>query len=283
MKTTIFVLLIAFTFVLSKELTTEKTVLCQPCKMGVNFIKEELKKPNEELLQTLVSGCEKLGEKLAPQCKMAVVLFGGEIINFVRREFSETSETICSKINLCKKELKKQDGALCAPCQLGVQFIKDYLEKPDDELIQILAGFCENLPSDFVGPCKAMVAIMGKELIEFVRENVNDSPRKICAQFGLCSSQIQITKNSVFCSPCKMAVQMIKDYIHKPDDELQKMLYDACTKLPDKVQQYCKAGVTWAGSYIIAYVRKHVQDSPKVICARFKLCDAETKTFNLTK
>lgn len=119
---------------------------------------------------------------------------------------------------------------------MAVQLIKDYLDKPDNELIEMLAQACSLLPDNLQTPCKAMIAVMGKQLIDYVRSHVNDSPRQICARFSLCGTATVdvLLQDGFLCAPCQLGVQLVKDYLDKPDSELLKMLMAYCDQLPDR-------------------------------------------------
>eukprot|EP01080_Neovahlkampfia_damariscottae_P010439 gene10439-2961_t len=259
---------------------------CTPCLMAVQLIKDYLDKPDDELIEMLAQACDLLPDNVRTPCKAMVAVVGKQLIDYVRSNVNDSPRQICARWSLCssKDSAKKfsQDGVFCTPCLMAVQLIKDYMGKPDNELIEMLAANCELLPDNLVTPCKAMVAVVGKQLIDYVRSHVNDSPREVCAYWSLCGANNleKLIKDSFLCAPCQLGVQMIKDYLDKPDDELLKILVAYCDKLPEQLQTPCKIAFATLGPQLIAYVRSHVSDTPREICAKFRLCNAGALSFN---
>jgi len=140
--------------------------------------------------------CERLNQNLVAACKMAVMLIGRQAIAYIRTHLSESPRSICARFRLCaasEKEIK-QDGPLCGPCQLGVQLVKDYINRPDDELVAMLNRGCESLAIDLQAPCKMAVMLVGRQAIAYVRGHLAESPRQICARFNLCAASKLIVK-----------------------------------------------------------------------------------------
>ena len=259
---------------------------CTPCLMAVQLIKDYMDKPDDELIEMLAAACDLLPDNVRTPCKAMIAVVGKQLIDYVKSHVNDSPRKICARWSLCSatvvaKEFK-QDGVFCTPCLMAVQLIKDYLSKPDNELIEMIAANCALLPDNLVTPCKAMVAVVGKQLIDYVRSHVNDSPRQVCAYWSLCGEKTieKLIKDSFLCAPCQLGVQMIKDYLDKPDDELLKMLVAYCNKLPDQLQTPCKIAFATLGPQLIAYVRSHVSDTPREICARFRLCKSGALEFN---
>jgi len=194
------------------------------------------------------------------------------MLEFIRGNLRESPRVICARFNLCSPQEEKQDGPLCGPCQLGVNLVKEYISKPDDELLGMLLKACESLPSDLQAPCKMAVTLVGKQMLEMIRGNLRESPRVICARFRLCSAQIEEKQDGPLCGPCQLGVNLVKEYISKPDDELLGMLLKACESLPSDLQAPCKMAVTLVGKQMLEFIRGNLRESPRVICARFGLC-----------
>jgi hypothetical protein len=254
---------------------------CTPCLMAVQLIKDYLDKPDDELIEMLAQACSLLPDGLQTPCKAMIAVIGKQLIAYVRSHASDSPRAICARWSMCSANIEatKQDGVFCTPCLMAVQLIKDYLDKPDNELIQMLAEACNLLPDGLQTPCKAMIAVVGKQLIDYVRSHVNDSPRKICAAYSMCgaASVDVILQDGFLCAPCQLGVQLVKDYLDKPDSELLKMLMSYCDQLPDQLITPCKLAVTMVGPQMIAYVRSHVNDTPRAICAKFRFCSASQK------
>lgn len=272
----LYVLLVALLAVtLAQE--QEKTPLCQPCILGVQLVKDFASKPDEELIQMLVKQCERLPEQARGPCRLALSLVARQIITYVRSHLQEPNKSICHKFRLCRsptEESIEQDGPLCTPCQLAVNLIKDYATKPDEELLKMLMSGCNALPENIQAPCKLAVTLVGPQLIAYVRSHLRESPRQICARFRMCSATEQIEQDTPLCAPCQLGVQLVKDYISKPDEELLRMLMNGCNALPEQLQAPCKMAITLVGGQMLAYIRSHLSETPRQICAKFRLCGA---------
>jgi hypothetical protein len=107
------------------------------------------------------------------------LLFG--FVLFLLVSFSVASSDV--------KLYSKDEGALCEPCQNLVAFVRDYLSQPDSFLINKLSEYCEELPSNLVGTCKAVVLLGGRPLIEFSRNFFKVPPKEHCISYGLCNSK----------------------------------------------------------------------------------------------
>jgi len=277
MKLLAFVALIALFSITLASQEQEKTILCQPCQLGVQLIKDFANKPDEELLAMLLKQCDRLPEQARGPCKLALSLVGRQIITYVRRNLQEPNKQICHRFRLCKSPTKKivQDTPLCAPCQLGVNLVKDYLSKPDEELLKMLMQGCNALPEQLQAPCKMAITLVGGQMIAYIRTHLRESPRQICARFRLCGSQdniVVIAQDTPLCTPCQLAVNLVKDYLGQPDENILRILLNGCGQLPENLQAPCKMAVTLVGSQMIAYIRSHVREEPRVICAKFRLC-----------
>jgi hypothetical protein len=168
-----------------------------------------------------------------------------------------------------------QDTPLCTPCQLGVSLVKEYINKPDEELLKMLLAGCGALPEQLVTPCKMAVTLVGGQMIAYIRSHLRESPREICARFKLCgppSSEIVNLQDGPMCSPCQLAVSLIKDFIHRPEDELVEMMTKSCDSLPSDFQSPCKIGVMLVGKQAILFIRGQLTETPRQICSRFNAC-----------
>jgi len=254
--------------------------LCGPCQLGVNIVKDYINQPDDELLKMLTKACENLPADLQSICKIAVTLVGKQMITYIRGHLRESAREICARFRLCgssvvEQNIEKQgDTILCQPCQIGVSLVKDYLNLPDDEILKILTKACEELPENLQNPCKIALLLVGKQAIQYIRRNMNETPRNVCAAFRICARRntTEIQQDSPLCGPCQLGVQLVKDYINKPDDELLGMLNKACENLPSDLQAPCKMAVMLVGKQMLTYVRGHLREEPRAICARFKLC-----------
>jgi len=270
--------------------TEEKqdTPLCAPCMLGVNLVKDYISKPDEELLRMLLSGCNALPEQLQAPCKMAVTLVGGQMIAYIRSHLTETPREICAKFRLCGRQevaVVVANGPLCTPCQLAVNLVKDYLSQPDEQILRILLNGCDQLPEQFAAPCKMAVTLAGKQLLDFVRSNLREEPRVICARLRACNNEglfveEEIVQDTPLCAPCQLGVNLVKDYLSKPDEELLKMLLQGCNALPEQLQAPCKMALTLVGGQMIAYIRSHLRETPREICAKFRLCGRQVEEKN---
>jgi hypothetical protein len=263
-------------------------ILCQPCQLGVQLVKDFANKPDEELIKMLVAQCDRLPENARGACKVALNLAGREIIRYVRANLTQPNLQICQRFRLCSRTAddvevltlaeEKQDTPLCAPCQLGVQLVKDYLSKPDEELLAMLLRGCDALPEQLTAPCKMAITLVGGQMIAYIRTHLRESPRQICARFRLCGATVEeaveVKQDTPLCAPCQLGVQLVKDYISKPDEELLAMLLRGCDALPEQLTAPCKMAVTLVGGQMIAFIRNNLRESPRAICARFRLCGA---------
>jgi len=170
----------------------------------------------------------------------------------------------------------QQDTPLCGPCQLGVSLIKQYINQPDEELLKMLLNGCNSLPENLQAPCKMAITLVGGQIIAYVRTHLREEPRAICARFRLCGATETVdgTQDTPLCGPCQLGVQLVKDFANRSDDELLDMLNRGCDALPEGVQAPCKMAVMLVGKQMIAYIRTHLRESPRQICANFRLCGA---------
>jgi hypothetical protein len=120
------------------------------------------------------------------QCYIKEV--GQQAAECIQKCFSEESESS-----------DEQDTPLCGPCQLGVQLVKDFASKPDDELLKMLVDQCEKLPENIATACKMAVTLVGKQMITYIRSHLRESPRQICGRFRLCKPTEEAEENRVQC------------------------------------------------------------------------------------
>jgi len=267
--------LIALTF-------AQGDLLCQPCQLGVQLIKDFAAKPDEELLAMLLKQCDRLPEQARPPCKLALSLVGRQIITYVRANLQQPNKAICHRFRLCRTPTEEieivadaaQDTPLCAPCQLAINLIKQYANQPDEELLKMLMNGCNALPEAVQAPCKMAVTLVGPQLIAYVKSHLREEPRAICARFRLCAAQelVDGSQDTPLCGPCQLGVQLVKDFANRPDDELLDMLNKGCEALPEAVQAPCKMAVMLVGKQMIVYIRSHLRESNRLICANFRLC-----------
>jgi hypothetical protein len=260
------------------EKLSQDGVLCTPCQLAVNLIKDYSTKPDEELLALLIKGCNSLPEAVQAPCKMAVTLVGGQLIAYVRTHLRESPRQICAKFRMCaatEESIEKQDSPLCAPCQLGVQLVKDYINRPDEELLRMLMNGCNALPEQLQAPCKMAITLVGGQMLAYIRTHLTETPRQICAKFRLCGAAMEVAvQDGPLCTPCQLAVNLVKDYLSKPDEELLRILMNGCNGLPEQFQAPCKMAVSLAGGQALAFLRAQVSGSPREICAKFGACGA---------
>lgn len=264
----------------------QRDILCQPCQLGVQLVKDFANKPDEELLAMLVKQCDRLPEQARGPCKLALSLVGRQIITYVRANLQQPNKAICNRFRLCSSPSdeilalfteEKQDTPLCAPCQLGVNLVKDYISKPDEELLKMLLAGCNALPEQLQAPCKMAITLVGGQMIAYIRSHLSATPREICARFRLCGAQetaIVAAVNGPLCTPCQLAVNLVKDYLSKPDDEILRILLNGCDQLPEQFQAPCKMAVTLAGKSLLDFLRGNLREEPRVLCARLGACSA---------
>jgi hypothetical protein len=234
----------------------------------------------------LMQACNALPEQLQAPCKMAITLVGGQMIAYIRTHLRESPREICARFRLCARQedavvVVAQDTPLCTPCQLAVNLVKDYLSQPDENILRILLNGCNQLPENLQAPCKMAVTLVGSQMIAYIRSHVREEPRVICTRFRLCAGNfVEDNQDTPLCAPCQLGVNLVKDYISKPDEELLKMLLNGCNALPEQLQAPCKMAITLVGGQMIAFIRNNLRESPREICARFRLCGRQVEEKN---
>jgi hypothetical protein len=263
--------------------------------LGVQLVKDFASKPDEELLAMLLKQCDRLPEAARGPCKLALSLVGRQIITYVRANLQQPNKAICHRFRLCSSPSEeaqvlamfteeKQDTPLCAPCQLGVNLVKDYLSKPDEELLKMLLAGCNALPEQLQAPCKMAVTLVGGQMIAYIRSHLTETPREICARFRLCGRQevqaVVVASNGPLCTPCTMAITLVKDYLSQSDEVILRILLNGCDQLPEQFQAPCKMAVTLAGKQLLDFVRGNLREEPRAICARLGACSAAVEEKN---
>jgi hypothetical protein len=268
-------------------------LLCNPCQLGVQLVKDFANKPDEELLAMLLKQCDRLPEQARGPCKLALSLVGRNIIVYVRANLQQPNKAICHRFRLCRSPTEesqvlamfteeKQDTPLCAPCQLGVNLVKDYISKPDEELLRMLMSGCNALPEQLQAPCKMAITLVGGQMIAYIRSHLTETPREICARFRLCARQEQavVVANGPLCTPCMLFINLVKDYLSQPDEQILRILLNGCEQLPEQFVAGCKMVVTLAGKSALDFVRSNLREEPRVLCARFRACNNEIEEKN---
>lgn len=95
---------------------------------------------------------------------------------------------------------------------------------------------------------------------------------------------LQVTKEvqpeqGYLCQACVLGVNLIRGYIHQPDEVLIQMLVESCEKLPEYFVDPCKLTMRTFGKELIAVVREYINEDSRQICLRFGACAAKKQPF----
>jgi hypothetical protein len=108
---------------------------------------------------------------------------------------------------------------LCGPCTLGLQRVKDTIERPDATLLGELNKGCEQLPPTYQSYCKMAVQFAGVQILTFLRDKLKESPKELCTKWKLCGSNYKVEPaQGYLCQACLLGVSLIKDYANQPDE-----------------------------------------------------------------
>lgn len=87
--------------------------------------------------------------------------------------------------------------------------------------------------------------------------------------------QTSDTNQGYLCQACVLGVNLIRGYIHQPDEVLIKILVDSCDALPEYFIEPCKLSMRTFGKELIAIVREYINEDSRQICLRFGACAAK--------
>lgn len=254
--------------------------LCTTCKHSITSIRDSLANPNSDLISKFSAYCDRVPTQYQGFCKIGMTLYGSRILSFIRTKMELVdADAFCNKWKLCGSNLEFSQGYLCQACMVGVSLIRDYMNQPDEVLIQMLVASCDSLPEPYVTGCKLAFISYGRTLIQLVRDNLTEQPRALCLRLGACSDEKQrlfltfFKKTGPMCDPCKVAASMAKVYVSSiKDDEIKAFLGRGCSFWPDDLQPVCKVILGYAQDGVIGGIRSFFALETRDICGRIGLC-----------
>jgi saposin len=291
--------------------------LCQICTLAMTILQQYLNNnsTDAQIKAALEQLCQKLPQQYSGMCTMMVDTYEPVLLSLIRQYISTHQlDQVCHDIGVCSSMIQKPkqlttaeaarlsanvNSEFCAPCVMAVTYAENQLNSSATrDLIKAeLNNVCDQLPSQFSGICKILVAGKTDELIDAILAKL--TPDEVCTAIKLCgakrtqaianplaplmvANKPKKLESGLLCPICTEIVAVADNYITSNSTLTQiKNVVESviCTKFPSSYQGICDAFIEEQAPYLIsAFVRGYL--SPDAVCNEIRACSAKTVRAN---
>jgi hypothetical protein len=181
---------------LSTTLSEEKQ-LCTVCILAVNQLHRFLSESEEIVIRNLLQTCDLLPERMVPYCRMAVNIYGKDLIQEVRKYIGQPRD-FCTNIKLCSDRIEIVQPKNCFLCVMGVTEAINQVKKNEEFILDTLQNYTRDA---------------GVEVVRFIKQQIN-SPIDVCTTFGACPRDPQI------CEMCTIVISQARRMLDESEHEI---------------------------------------------------------------
>ncbi|KFB36811.1 saposin [Anopheles sinensis] len=177
---------------------------CAICEFVMVKLEADLanKKTQEEIENTVRSVCSRLPNTVAKQCSKLIDQYGQFIIKFLQ---TLPPEQICTKLDLCEKELEMLEKSEleieeCGVCQGAVAALDALMgseQLQQEHIAKNVDRICNELPAQYYDQCDKLLSVYGISMLHQLQKSV--AREQVCLNIDMCS-EMMLTEDPVVAS-----------------------------------------------------------------------------------